>query len=161
MTVQFKKVAIITGMLLSMTAISLPVFAADAMLGTGGYARQLQKMEMMKMLDADGNHMVTAAEADSYYGSVFDALNKDGDDTLEAKEWAGPTKNSKLDLTTGGYSRELRSMKMMGLMDSDGDHKVTRDEFLNHHRAVFAKLDTSSDQQLDATEWAMKGLLSK
>ena len=161
MTVQFKKVAIITGMLLSMTAISLPVFAADAMLGTGGYARQLQKMEMMKMLDADGNHMVTAAEADSYYNSVFDALNKDGDDTLEAKEWAGPTKNSKLDLTTGGYSRELRSMKMMRLMDADGDHKVTRDEFLNHHRAVFAKLDTSSDQQLDATEWAMKGLLSK
>ena len=161
MTVQFKKVAIITGMLLSMTAISLPVFAADAMLGTGGYARQLQKMEMMKMLDADGNHMVTAAEADSYYNSVFDALNKDGDDTLEAKEWAGPTKNSKLDLTTGGYSRELRSMKMMRLMDADGDHKVTRDEFLNHHRAVFAKLDTSSDQELDATEWAMKGLLSK
>ena len=161
MTVQFKKVAIITGMLLSMTAISLPVFAADAMLGTGGYARQLQKMEMMKMLDADGNHMVTAAEADSYYGSIFDALNKDGDDTLEAKEWAGATKNSKLGLTTGGYSRELRSMKMMGLMDSDGDHKVTRDEFLNHHRAVFAKLDTSSDQELDATEWAMKGLLSK
>ena len=161
MTVQFKKVAIITGMLLSVVAISLPVFAADAMLGTGGYARQLQKMEMMKMLDADGNHMVTVAEADSYYNSVFDALNKDGDDTLEAKEWAGPTKNSKLDLTTGGYSRELRSMKMMRLMDADGDHKVTRDEFLNHHRAVFAKLDTSSDQQLDATEWAMKGLLSK
>ena len=161
MTFQFKKVAIISGMLLSMAAISLPVFAADAMLGTGGYARQLQKMEMMKMLDADGNHMVTAAEADSYYNSIFDALNKDGDDTLEAKEWAGPTKNSKLDLTTGGYSRELRSMKMMRLMDADGDHKVTRDEFLNHHRAVFAKLDTSSDQELDATEWAMKGLLSK
>ena len=72
-----------------------------------------------------------------------------------------PTKNSKLDLTTGGYSRELRSMKMMRLMDTDGDHKVSRDEFLNHHRAVFSKLDTSSDQELDATEWAMKGLLSK
>ena len=161
MTLQFKKVALATSILLSVATLSMPAYAADPMLSTGGYARQLQKMEMMKMLDADGNHMVTAAEADSYYGSVFDALNKDGDDTLEAKEWAGPTKNSKLDLTTGGYSRELRSMKMMRLMDADGDHKVTRDEFLNHHRAVFAKLDTSSDQELDATEWAMKGLLSK
>ena len=141
-------------------AFSTSVFA-DAMLSTGGYAREFQKMEMMKMLDGDGNHMVTMAEADSYYNSIFDALNKDSDDSLEAKEWAGPTKNSKLDLTTGGYSRELRSMKMMRLMDSDGDHKVTRDEFLNHHRAVFAKLDTSSDQQLDPQEWAMKGLLSK
>jgi hypothetical protein len=131
------------------------------MLGTGGYARQLQKMEMMKMLDGDGNHMVTAAESDSYYNDIFDKLNKDGDDSLETKEWAGPTKNSKLDLTTGGYSRELRSMKMMRLMDTDGDKKVTRDEFLNHHRAVFSKLDTSSDQEISATEWSMKGLLSK
>ena len=161
MTLQFKKVALATSILLSVATLSIPAYAADPMLSTGGYARQLQKMEMMKMLDADGNHMVTAAEADSYYGSVFDALNKDSDDSLEKNEWAGPTKNSKLDLTTGGYSRELRSMKMMRLMDTDGDHKVTRDEFLNYHRAVFSKLDTSSDQELDATEWAMKGLLSK
>ena len=161
MTLQFKKVALATSILLSVATLSIPAYAADPMLSTGGYARQLQKMEMMKMLDGDGNHMVTTAEADSYYNSVFDALNKDSDDTLEANEWSGPTKNSKLDLTTGGYSRELRSMKMMRLMDTDRDHKVTRDEFLNHHRAVFSKLDTSSDQELDATEWAMKGLLSK
>jgi Ca2+-binding EF-hand superfamily protein len=157
MNFNFKKAALATSVLL---AVSTSVYA-DAMLGTGGYARQLQKMEMMKMLDADGNHMVTAAEADSYYNSVFDALNKDGDDSLDAKEWTGPSKHSKLDLTTGGYSRELRSMKMMGKIDTDGDHKVTREEFLNYHRAVFAKLDTSSDQELDAQEWAMKGLLSK
>ena len=157
MNVPFKKIALVAGLLLT---VSSSVFA-ETSLTTGGYARQLQKMEMMKMLDADGNHMVTAAEADTYYGSIFDALNKDGDDSLEAKEWAGPTKNSKLDLTTGGYSRELRSMKMMRLMDTDGDHKVTRDEFLNHHRAVFAKLDTSSDKELSATEWSMKGLLGK
>jgi hypothetical protein len=157
MKFNFKKAALASSLLL---AVSSTVYA-DAMLGTGGYARQLQKMEMMKMLDADGNHMVTAAEADSYYNDIFDALNKDGDDSLEANEWKGPSKNSKLDLTTGGYSRELRSMKMMRLMDADGDHKVTREEFLNHHRAVFAKLDSSTDQQLDAQEWAMKGLLSK
>ena len=157
MNLKFKKMAIAASVLFT---FSTSVFA-DAMLTTGGYARQLQKMEMMKMLDGDGNHMVTTAEADSYYESIFDALNKDGDDSLEANEWAGPTKNSKLDLTTGGYSRELRSMKMMRLMDTDGDHKVTRDEFLNHHRAVFAKMDTSSDQELSAQEWAAKGLLSK
>ena len=157
MNLQFKKMAITASVLLT---LSTSVFA-DAMLTTGGYARQLQNMEMMKMLDGDGNHMVTAAEADSYYNSIFDALNKDGDDSLEANEWAGPTKNSKLDLTTGGYSRELRSMKMMRLMDTDADHKVTRDEFLNHHRAVFVKLDTSSDQELSTQEWAAKGLLSK
>ena len=92
MNLQFKKMAIAASVLLT---LSTSVFA-DAMLTTGGYARQLQNMEMMKMLDADGNHMVTAAESDSYYNSIFDALNKDDDDTLEAKEWAGLTKNSKI-----------------------------------------------------------------
>jgi len=154
MNFQLKKVALAASLLLT---VSTSVYA-DAMLGTGGYARQLAKMEMMKMLDADGNHMVTAAEADSYYNSVFDALNKDGDDSLEANEWAAPTGKTKIDIATGGYSRELRSMKMMKLMDADADHKVTRDEFLNHHRAVFAAKDTSGDQEISAQEWAAKTL---
>lgn len=152
-----KTAALAAGVLLAVASTAF----ADPMLSTGGYARQLQKIEMMKMLDADGNHMVTEAESDAYYSSVFDALNKDGDDSLEASEWAGPSKNSKLDLATGGFTRELRSMKMMRLMDTDGDHKVTRDEFLNHHRAVFAKLDQSGDKEISATEWSMKGLLGK
>jgi len=153
MTLQLTKLALATGLLLS---ISASAFAADAMVGTGGYAREYQKMEMMKMLDADGNHMVTAAEADSYYNSVFDTLNKDKDDSLDAKEWAGPSKNSKLDLTTGGYARELRSMKMMKVMDADGNHEVTREEFLTHHKNVFGMQDKSADGQIDAQEWVAK-----
>ncbi|HEY0562119.1 MAG TPA: calcium-binding protein [Methylophilus sp.] len=131
-------------------------FAAEPMLSTGGYATQLQKIEMMKMLDADGNHMVTMAEADAYYNSVFDALNKDQDDTLDSKEWAGPSKASKLDLATGGYTRELRAMAMMKMMDADKNHEVSRTEFLDHHRAVFVKMDSSNDQQIDAQEWVAK-----
>jgi hypothetical protein len=137
-------------------AFSTQVFSAEPMIATGGYAHQLQKMEMMKMLDANGDHMVTSAEADSYYNSLFDELNKDADDSLDSKEWAGPSKNSKLDIASGGYSRELRSMKMMKMMDTDNNHEVTREEFLNYHRQVFEKRDASGDQQLDAQEWAAK-----
>lgn len=139
----------------SLLVAATQVMAADPMLSTGGYATQLQKLEMMKMLDADGNHMVTIAESDAYYNSIFDALNKDKDDSLDAKEWTGAT-NTKLDLATGGYTRELRSTKMMKMMDSNADHLVTREEFLNHHRAIFNKLDTTSDQQIDAQEWVAK-----
>jgi len=153
MALQLAKLALATSLLLS---ISASAFAADAMVGTGGYAREYQKMGMMKMLDADGNSMVSAAEADTYYGSLFDVLNKDGDDSLDAKEWTGPSKNSKLDLTTGGYARELRSMKMMKVMDADGNHEVTRDEFLSHHKNVFGMQDKSADGQIDAQEWVAK-----
>ncbi len=155
MTLQLKKVVLISS-LLSIATLCVPAFAADAMVGTGGYARQLQKMEMMKMLDADGNHMVTSAEADTYYNSLFDVLNKDADDSLDAKEWVGTGKNSHLDLATGGYVHELRSMKMMRLMDADNDHLVTRAEFLAYNKTVFNMQDKSADGEIDAQEWVAK-----
>lgn len=153
MNTHFKFAALIATTMLVATTQTM---AAEPMLSTGGYATQLQKLEMMKMLDADGNHMVTLAESDAYYNSIFDALNKDQDDSLDAKEWTGAAKQTKIDLATGGYTRELRTIKMMKMMDTDGDHLVTREEFLNHHRAIFNKLDTSADQQIDAQEWVAK-----
>ena len=113
---------------------------------------------MMKMFDANGDHMVTKEEYDEYYGKIFDELDPDKDGSVDAKEWTGPSKNSKLDLTTGGYSRELRSMKMMGKMDADGDHKVTKDEFLAFHDKVFATMDKKGEGQITANEWLGKHL---
>ena len=158
MSFKIKNAVLVAVALVSTAVVSAPAFSAEAMLGTGGYAREFQKMGMMKMLDANGDHMVTQAEADSYYNSIFDELDKDKDGSVDATEWAGTAKKSKLDLTTGGYSRELRSMKMMGLMDTDGDHKVTREEFLAHHQAIFAHKDTNGDKEISAQEWAAKTL---
>ena len=158
MAIQFKKIALISSMLLSVAAISLPAFAADATLGTGGYAREMHKMAMMKMLDANGDHMVSKEEYDAYYAKIFDELDANHDGVVDATEWAGPTKASKLDLTTGGYSRELRSMKMMAKIDTKGDHKITKEEFLAFHDAVFAAMDKKGDGQITANEWLGKHL---
>ena len=155
MNFQFKKVALATSILFS---VSTAAFADDAMLGTGGYARAMHKMEMMKMIDGNGDHMVTKEEFDDYYGKLFDELDTDHDGSVDATEWAGPSKASKLDLTTGGYSRELRSMKMMGKMDSDGDHKVTKDEFVGYHQKLFVAMDKKGDGQITAQEWVGKHL---
>lgn len=156
MNVTTKKLACVMAALLSTVVFSAPAFSADAMLGTGGYARQMHKLEMMKMLDADGNHMVTSAEFDDYYNSLFSALDTNSDGAVDKKEWVGVKGNNKIDLATGGYSRELRSVKMMGAMDADGDHKVTKEEFINFHKAVFKTLDKTDDQQLDPQEWLAK-----
>lgn len=161
MNFQLRNTVLVAATLLSTAMLTVPSFAAEPMLSTGGYATQLHKVEMMKMLDADGNHIVTATEADTYYTSIFDALDKDTDGTVDAKEWAGPTGKSKLDLATGGYSRELRSMKMMGLVDKDGDHKVTKDEFLTYHKTIFAHMDTSGDSELSQQEWVAKHVAGK
>jgi len=153
---QLKSIAIIASALAASVICAAPAYAADPMLSTGGYATQMHKMDMMKMLDADGNHMVTSAEFDSYYGKVFDELNKDADDSLDAKEWVGAKGEEKVSIATGGYSRELRSMKMMGMMDADGDHKVTKSEFIAYHQKLFTAMDKSGDKQIDGQEWLAK-----
>lgn len=153
MNVTTKKVALIAATLLT-TAVFSASASADVMLGTGGYNREMHKMELMKMLDADGNHMVTLDEFNNFNTSVFDELDTDHDGTLDAKEWVGKTiGNQPISIATGGYSRELRKMKMMGLMDADGDHKITKDEFLTHQQKIFSTMDKSGDGELNPQEW--------
>jgi len=159
MNVTTKNVALVVATLLSTAVFSATAFSAEPMLSTGGYAKQLHKMELMKMLDGDGNHMVTLDEFNSFNTSVFEELDADHDGSLNEKEWVGKTIGEQpISVATGGYSRELRKIKMMGLMDADGDHKITKDEFIAHQQKIFSTLDKSGDQQLSSQEWAAKAL---
>ncbi|QDC43221.1 EF-hand domain-containing protein [Methylophilus medardicus] len=141
-------------------ALLLGVLATNvanaAELVTGGYASEFQKMDMMKMLDADGNHMVSQAEFNQYHTAVFDALDKNHDGSLDKSEWTG-TKSEKLAMmATGGYLRELGYVGMMDAADANHDHLVTKEEFLQFQGKVFVKLDTTADKQLDAQEFVAK-----
>jgi uncharacterized low-complexity protein len=40
----------------------------------------------------------------------------------------------------------------MGRMDADGDGKVTRDEFMQGHEAMFDKIDQNGDGVIDQAE---------
>lgn len=144
--------------LLLSTLFAQNALAAD--LATGGYSREFQQMGMMKMLDADGNHMVTTAEFNQYYGALFDALDSNHDGKLDKTEWVGTKPASTVSLATGGYLRELGNLKMMDKMDTNKDHFVSKDEFLQYQNTVFSKLDTSGDKQLDAQEY-VANLLGK
>ena len=148
MAIQFKQTAVAVS--IALAAFS-GVASADAMLGSGGYSK-LHTMEMMKMIDADGNHMVSKGEFMDYYGSIFDALDTDKDGSIEAKEWVGTKGDNKISIATGGFSSQLRSMKMMKSMDADGDHKVTKEEFLKYHEAIFMSM-SKSGTEVDGKGW--------
>ncbi len=75
---------------------------------------------------------------------------------LSAAVFSAPAFSADVMLDTGGDSRELRKIKMMDAMDADGDHKVTKHEFIGFHKTVFKSLDKSGDQQLDPQEWLAK-----
>jgi len=154
MAVEFKNMAIVTGVLLSAVMFSAPAFSASV--ATGGYNTEMHKMGTMKMLDANGDHMVTQEEYTKFYEGVFDELDANHDGSLDAKEWVGTKGSTSAMLGTGGYNRELRKMAMMKAMDADGDHKVAKEEFLKFHQDAFNAMDKSGDKQLDPQEWLAK-----
>jgi hypothetical protein len=158
MDIRMKNLAIMSGVLLYAAAFSTPVFSADTMLGTGGYNTEMHRMTTMKMLDADGDHVVTQDEFTKFYEGVFDELDGDHDGSLDANEWTGKGGAKSAMLGTGGYARALRTMKMMKAMDTDGDHKVTKEEFVGFHQKLFEAMDKSGKKQLTAQEWAGKQL---
>lgn len=141
--------------LLSLACFSTAA-TADTQLGTGGYNRELRTLDMMKMVDANGDHMVSTDEFNSYYGSLFDDLDKNHDGAIDSKEWVGTKGDNKISAATGGYSRQLRTMAMMKSMDTDQDHKVTKDEFIKFHETVFTAMDTKGGGMIDAESWLRK-----
>lgn len=153
MTTPSMKLAMLTAALLSSVAVT---HVQAAMVGTGGYNTELHKIDMMNMLDGNADHMVTDQEFRTYYGQVFDEIDTNRDGTLDAKEWVGTSGKQEIKLATGGYSRELRKMEMMKSIDTNGDHKVTKNEFVTFHQSLFTTMDANSDKQLDPQEWLAK-----
>jgi Ca2+-binding EF-hand superfamily protein len=147
MAIQFKQTAIAIGIALA----ALSTAASAAMIGSGGES-QLHSMEMMKMIDANGDHMVSKDEFMDYYGKIFDELDSDKDGSIDAKEWVGTKGDNKISIATGGFSSQLRTMKMMKAMDADGDHKITKDEFLKYHEAIFMSM-SKGGTEVDGKGW--------
>lgn len=50
----------------------------------------------------------------------------------------------------GGYHREIQNIN---LMDTNGDNRVSNDEYVSFYEATFDSLDTNGDKVLDAREW--------
>ena len=60
---------------------------------------------------------------------------------------------------TGGYARGgqgLRTMKVMKAMDKDGDHFLSKDEFMAMNESVFKKMDKDGDGKISVEEWLDK-----
>ena len=55
-----------------------------------------------------------------------------------------------------GYAtpgKGMRTMKMMKMMDADGDHKVTKEEFMAYHAMIWDKMDPGHLGQIDVNKW--------
>jgi hypothetical protein len=143
----------------SVVTFSTTSFAADSMVGTGGYATQMRNMETMKMIDANGDHMVSQDEFTKYYTDLFNMLDKDHDGSVDMNEWKGMQKNAEAMIGTGGYATQFAKMDTMKMMDKMGDHKITKQAFLDFHQQFFDSAK-KKDDMITSQEWA-RMLLSK
>jgi hypothetical protein len=109
----------------------------------GAYSKEVQSDGMLVKMDENQNHVVTSAEYMNYFGEVFDALDTNQDNSIDAKEWVD-NKNNNLTMLTEICRRELRLKVTMETIDTDNDQIVSRDEFIDFHQEIFEKMAKKS-----------------
>ena len=108
---------------------------------------------MMKLKDANGDGVVSEEEFTNCHSRLFDTMDKNGDGSLDSSEWVGTKGSNEVSFATGGYTHQLRTMRMVDLKDANHDGSVTKEEFLTYHKKAFAALDTSGDKAVNKQEW--------
>lgn len=111
--------------------------ALGLLLAIGTQAEAKSPGATLKLLDTDNDGSVDLAEAKAAASALFDKLNNDKDNTIDAKELQG--RLSKKDLAAA---------------DPDKDNALTKDEYLALVEARFKAADPDNDGKLDAKELA-------
>jgi Ca2+-binding EF-hand superfamily protein len=118
---------------------------------TGRYASGLRTKEMMHMIDANNDGMVSKDEWVAYQERVFKALDKDGDGTLDTDEFYGHP--MPFLFATAGFAHGLETRQMFGKIDANGDGKVSLDEYIAFQTKIFEMMDTKKAHQLSASDF--------
>lgn len=139
--------------LLAAPTLALAIENAQQAIVTPAYEKNMRTMEMMSKLDANGDHMVSKEEGEAYFTKLFKTLDRNHDGVLDRTEWVGAAEEKDVvSLSTGGYARALASMDMMVMVDTDGDHTVSKEEFIKAHEALFNKM-AGGQSAIDVQHW--------
>jgi Ca2+-binding EF-hand superfamily protein len=123
---------------------------------TQGYIEGLRTKEMMHKIDTDNDGFVSKAEWIAYQTRVFKALDKDGDGFLEPEEFFAKPNDTVIPFATLGYAHGLMTKQMFGKIDSNGDGKLSEQEFLDYQMKIFDMMDAHQKQQLGVADFIAK-----
>jgi len=110
---------------------------------TGGYARGLRSKEMMNKIDTDGDGTISKAEWNSFQEKVFTALDAHKKGSLSAKIFVSRRCARLVSFATGGFADGLCSIETSRDIDTNGDGRISHDEFMIYQGKIFDMMDTS------------------
>jgi hypothetical protein len=124
-------------------ARSLAVHSQDMIsFATGGYASGLRTKAVMHKMDTNHDNMVSRSEWIAFQKGVFAMLDKKKTGEIDESEYMSgyPAVAS---FATGGYASGLLTRDMFKRIDTNGDGRISRREFLSYQLKIFDMMDTS------------------
>jgi putative oxidoreductase len=109
---------------------------------TGGYASGLRTEAMMHKMDVNHDNMVSRKEWVAFQSKVFAMLDKKRTGEVDESEYLSVYSDVAA-FATGGYASGLLTREMFKKIDSDGDGRISRREFMSYQLKIFDMLDTS------------------
>ena len=129
-----------TVFLAAVMSAAIAVAGGTALARSGGHGHGPQID--FETMDRDGDGQITQAELQAMGEAHFADADTDNDGFLSAAE-----------LEAQAMARAAQhAARMMERMDANGDGKVTREEFMQGHDAMFDAMDTNGDGVIDAEE---------
>lgn len=83
----FRAVLITSTATALLAGMGAPAFAESPQLSMGGYARGLQRLQTMAMMDVDRDHAVTREEFMKFHEALFERMDANRDGRIDQDEW--------------------------------------------------------------------------
>lgn len=131
-------------LLIALIAVSTSGCAATAIHALAG-TRKPDPAEMFERADANGDGLITRAEFTEARAKMFARLDRNGDGYLTKDDAQGRFAARR----SGDGSRLTQALITF---DSDGDGRISRDEFVNGPSRLFDRADSNHDGVIDANE---------
>ena len=110
---------------------------------TGGYARGLRSAEVLNSMDTDRDGTISRAEWNAFQERVFAALDVHKRGSLSTKIFVSRRCARLVSFATGGFANGLCSQETSRDIDTNGDGRISHDEFMIYQGKIFDMMDTS------------------
>ncbi len=133
----------LTAAVLTITSPRGAIADDTASFATGGYAAGLRSKEVMSKIDTDGDGTISKAEWNAFQEKVFTALDVHKRGSLSARIFVSRRCARLVSFGTGGFARGLCSIETSRDIDTNGDGRISHDEFMIYQGKIFDMMDTS------------------